>query len=551
MNAAKAAAEQGVSVILADKSIYGRGGATVMAQMTVAVALGEEEEDSPELHFQDTVTGGRGLAEERLARVFAELAPRCIRELGELGVNWARRDGHIAQVHAPGHSRKRCVYVDVLSSGKAVSQTLQKVVRRFPNVRRMSNLFVVDLVVHDGEAAGAVALDVERGELYFIEAKAVILAAGGLTDLYARTSASSNMTGDAYALAARAGLRLIDMEMVQFFPIGTLYPRLVGFDPVMWDPFRYKLGGRLLNGLQEEFIHRYGSSDEGKYTAPRDVATLAILSEVKAGRGSPHGGAYLDFRDIPESKMYEAWGGVIDQLKEQGLDLTQQQVEVAPIAHFMIGGIAVNDRLETAIPGIFAAGEATGGTHGANRLSGNALTEAIVHGVLAGQSAAQYIRGQRQNASFVGMTQPVRELIERVEGLLGRNSRTGGSTGERAPSAAAVKRDLRSLMWEKVGPFRHGKDLQEAVAELKRLRDDVLPLLEVPQQRDFNLQWLERLELENMILVGLSITESALARKESRGAHQRLDFEQTVEEQQLHYLWSQDGLETRPVGGVF
>lgn len=551
MNAARVAAQQGCSVLLADKSVFGRGGATIMAQMTVAVALAEEEDDSPELHYEDTLVGSRGLGEPALIRMFAEMAPDCIREVDQLGVNWTRgENGKIRQVHAPGHSRKRCVYVDILSSGKAVSETLQKVVRRTAGVTRLSNVFITDLVVHDGEVIGAVGLHVERGEVLLIQADAVLLAAGGLTDLYARTSASATMTGDSYALAARAGARLMDMEMVQFFPIGTLYPRLVGFDPVMWDPFRYKLGGRLLNGLQEEFIDRYGSSDGGKYTAPRDVATFAIFSEVKAGRGSAHGGAYLDFRSIPEDEMYAAWGHVIDRLKEQGLDLTKQQVEVAPIAHFMIGGIAVNSRLETTVPGLFAAGEATAGTHGANRLSGNALTEAIVHGARAGQTVAEFIQEkQRANRSKPDILKAAAELVQRVESIPGRHWSAVKNVAA-LDSTAAAKRDLREVMWEHVGPIRNEDGLSQALTALDELERDRLPRLPISPEKAFNLQWMEALELENMVQVSRFICEAARARRESRGAHQRSDYEQTDDAYRVHFVWERGQLEKQPVGGA-
>ena len=216
----------------------------------------------------------------------------------------------------------------------------------------------------------------------------MILAAGGLTKIFRRNSASTNMAGEAYALALDAGAELVDMEFVQFFPIAHLAPRLVGMDPIMWDPFRYKLGGRLLNGDFEEFIHRYGGEDEGRYTAPRDQASYAILKEVEAGRGSPHGGVYLDFRHIPEEQLRGAFGPVIDRLLGNGIDLTKMPVEVAPTAHYHMGGIAVNERLETRVAGLFAAGEAVGGANGANRLSGNAITEALVFGERAGVFAA-------------------------------------------------------------------------------------------------------------------------------------------------------------------
>ena len=295
MYAAIEAERRGARVLLADRSLIGRGGATVMAQMTVAVALGEEVPDDPRAHYDDTIAAGRGLCDEKLAQLLCEEAPDCIRELDAWGVGWARKDGHITATMAPGHDRPRCVYVDFINTGPAVSKTLRTHIARNPAIRKAGDLCIVDLAVSDGEVAGAVAWHLGSGAPVVIAAKATILATGGLTRLYRRNSASANMGGDGYALALRAGASLIDMEFVQFFPIGHLAPRLVGMDPIMWDPFRYKLGGRLLNGRREEFTSRYGSDEDGKYVLTRDLATYAIFKEVEAGRGSPHGGAYLSF----------------------------------------------------------------------------------------------------------------------------------------------------------------------------------------------------------------------------------------------------------------
>ncbi|MDA0663775.1 MAG: FAD-binding protein, partial [Proteobacteria bacterium] len=314
MYAAIAAARGGARVLLLDKSLVGRGGATIMAQMTVAVAMGEQAPDHWTRHHADTLAAGRGLCDEELAALLCREGPDRIREMDEWGVGWTREDGHLKQVMAPGHDGPRCVFVDFLNTGPAVAKTLRGRVAKTDGITRISNLSVTSLVTHGGRVTGAVALDLAAGKPVTIAAGAVILAAGGLTGLYRRNSASVNMRGEAYALALDAGASLIDMEFVQFFPIGHLAPRLVGMDPIMWDPFRYKLGGRLLNGNMEEFIHNYGATDSGTYTAPRDVTSYAIVKEVAAGRGSPHGGAYLSFEHIGEAALRAAFGPVIDRL---------------------------------------------------------------------------------------------------------------------------------------------------------------------------------------------------------------------------------------------
>lgn len=388
MYAALAAAHAGSNVLLVDKNVVGRGGATIMAQMTVAAALGEATPDTWQAHLADTIAAGRELCDRDLAELICRDGPARIRELQSWGTNWAREAGAISQVSAPGHDRARCCYVDFLNTGPAVAATLRKRVAREGAIRRISNLAVVELLTHDAEVYGALAVSLRDGSHHLIHAHCTVLATGGLTKLYARSSASNNMSGDGYALGLRAGAQLVDMEFVQFFPIGHLAPRLVGMDPIMWDPFRYKLGGRLLNGQGEEFIHRYGGEDDGRYTATRDLATYAISREVEAGRGTPHGGAFLSFTHLSEHVLREAFGPVIDRLLANGIDLCRDAVEVAPIAHYHMGGLRVDTHMRTTIGRLFAAGEAVGGASGANRLSGNAITEALVFGEVAGRMAS-------------------------------------------------------------------------------------------------------------------------------------------------------------------
>ena len=513
MYAAIAAAENGASVILLDKSQVGRGGATIMAQMTVAVALGQQEPDSVALHLEDTLKAGRGLCNEALSALVCEKGPARILEMERWGTRWTRENGHIKQEHAPGHSVKRCCYVDFLNTGPAVAATLRRKVGESAQIQRMSNLAVVEIIVKDGRAVGVVGLDVGAGEFVTVQAKAVILAAGGLTKLYARNSASANMGGEAYALALWAGAELVDMEFVQFFPIGHLAPRLVGMDPIMWDPFRYKLGGKLLNGKFEEFIDRYGSSDFGKYSATRDIAAYAILKEVEAGRGTPHGGAYLDFRHMSGTSLRAAFGPVIDRLLKNGIDLTRMPVEVGPMAHYQMGGIRVDATMATRVQGLYAAGEAVGGANGANRLSGNAITEAFVFGHRAGSAAAEFSR----NAAASWNGEWASEAQNRISALTERSSRD-------AVSPAALQIELQRLMWEQAGPFRTRARLAAALERIRQMRDRELVNAAVGAERAFNLDLQDWFELRAMLATAEAVVSSALARAESRGAHQREDF---------------------------
>ncbi len=525
MYAAIAAARDGCRVHLIDRSLIGRGGATVMAQMTVAVALGEECPDHWEHHLADTLAAGRGLCDPALAQLLCENAPLRIREMDAWKVGWVRENGHLKQVHAPGHDRARCVYVDFLNTGPAVSRTLRTQLNRIDAIRRVGDVLITDIVVHDGEAVGAVGLHLVSGEPVALEAKSIIIATGGLTRLYRRNSGSLNMGGDGYALALRAGAELIDMEFVQFFPIGHLAPRLIGMDPIMWDPFRYKLGGRLLNAEGEEFADRYGQAEAGQYVLTRDVATYAIFKEVEAGRGSPAGGAYLSFAHVPEAELRKAFGPVIDRLAKNGIDLTKMPVEVAPIAHYHMGGVRVNASMETRVPNLFAAGEAVGGANGANRLSGNAITEAFVFGERAGAAAAT--RAKARSASGWNAAAAAKEL---------ELFNLAGGAAE-APNTAALVVELQALMADYVGPFRTEAKLRQALLRLEQMRGELgAPPAGASGQYDMvRLDWLD---LRNMLLVAQTVVLAALERKESRGAHQREDFPGLVPEWELNQVLS-------------
>ncbi len=514
MYAAIEAARSGAGkILLADRSLIGRGGATVMAQMTVAAALGEEVPDDPQAHYDNTIAAGRGLCDEKLARLLCEDAPDCIRELDHWGVGWARKDGHITATTAPGHDRPRCVYVDFINTGPAVSKTLRaEIARHQKNIRKAGDLCIVDLVVRDAECAGAVGYHLPTGAPVLIAAKATVLATGGLTRLYRRNSASTNMGGDGYALALRAGAPLIDMEFVQFFPIGHLAPRLIGMDPIMWDPFRYKLGGRLLNGRMEEFTSRYGSDEDGKYVLTRDLATYAILKEAEAGRGSPHGGAYLSFQHCSPAALRAAFGPVIDRLAANAIDLTTMPVEVAPIAHYHMGGIQAGADMSAAgVPGLFVAGEVVGGANGANRLSGNALTEAFVFGRRAGRSAGAHVKQTPRREFRPQDAGAALDLLSADQG------------GRPTANTAALVARLQATMADNVGPLRTGAKLSQALTDIAAIAAEAG---NGPPGRPgaFDLERLDWFDLRNMLMVARAVAEAALARTESRGAHQREDF---------------------------
>ena len=505
MYAALAAAKAGASVNLIDRSLIGRGGATIMAQMTVAVAMGEQCPDHWEHHLADTLNAGRGLCDVELSRLLCQDGPNRIRQMDEWGVGWARENGRMKQAHAPGHDRPRCAYVDFLNTGPAVSLTLRTQLHRQDGIQRVGDVMITDISLHDGQAVGAEGWHLVSGESVSLRAKAVIIATGGLTRLYARNSASSNMGGDGFALALRAGAELADMEFVQFFPIGHLAPRMIGMDPIMWDPFRYKLGGRLINSEGEEFAERYGKAESGNYVLTRDHATYAIFKEVEAGRGSPNGGAWLGFDHLPESDLRAAFGPVIDRIAKNGIDLTRDRIEVSPIAHYHMGGIRVNSKMETSVPGLYAAGEAVSGANGANRLSGNAITEALVFGQRAGETAAKFASNIKLHAA------------------LSPTQVTPPQNLQDMPNLAAMIESLQQLMNEKVGPFRSAAKLEEAISKLSDMQKDIgdMPL---GIGGGWDSQRIDWYDLRAMLISARAVTMAALSRQESRGAQQREDF---------------------------
>lgn len=542
MYAAVSAARNGAEVLLADKSLISRGGATIMAQMTVAAAVGHHEPDHWTHHLADTLEAGHGLCNEKLSKILCEEAVTRIHEMEEWKVGWARKDGRMCQVMAPGHKVHRCVYADFLNTGPAVARALRGEVAQRDGITRASGLAVLEVVVRDGRVAGAIAVDVESGETVLVEAGAVILAAGGLTRLYRRNSASVNMAGESYAMALRAGAELVDMEFVQFFPIGHLAPRMVGMDPIMWDPFRYKLGGMLLNGNFEEFIHNYGGSDEGVYTARRDLASYAIFKENEAGRGSPNGGAWLSFKHIPEETLKEAFGPVIGRLAKNNIDLTKQMIEVSPIAHYHMGGVRVDEEMRTCVPGLFAAGEAVGGANGATRLSGNAIPEAFVFGERAGRFAAGYTkdqgRGEVHEADADALISSARDRL------------TPG--GEPDGGAAGLMLELQDVMEDQIGLIRTGEKMDAGLARIRDMLKNDLYAVSVPEDGPFNQAMMDWFEVRAALQCAEAVALSASGRAESRGAHQREDIPEAKPELEKNQIVRLNGetLETEWIDPV-
>jgi fumarate reductase (CoM/CoB) subunit A len=503
--AAIRAADEGARVVIWDKGLVGRSGSTVGGAGIAAVGPWSVPGDSPDVHFRDTWVGGSFLNEQTLVRVLVEESRERIMELEEWGLCFDREpDGQYVLDVAGGHTYPRLLAISDRVGLQMTKVLRAQVMRR--GVERVPDAMATRLLTRSGAVVGAMGLDLGAGELVWASAPAVILATGGIGQLYPITSNPVQCTGDGLALALRAGARLINTEQVQFYPSGLVYPpSLRGFILGIQEY------AALYNVEGERFMARYEPDVLEKTT--RDRLARAIHAEVAAGRGTEHGGVWLDATDVPE-ETFRSFQHEFELCEERGFDLRETRVEVAPSAHYFMGGIAIDRDGRTSLPGLWAAGEVSAGVHGGNRLSGNSLAGIIVFGARAGTSAARYARGAGHQAA--DEEQIAREET-RLRGLLSR--------GEGELTSGQGKDRLRRLMMKHASVLRDGPGLEEGMDALMTLENAMLPEVTIEGPTILhNPSIVGYLELENMVLVAQTIVQSALAREESRGAHFREDF---------------------------
>ncbi|MFI5372897.1 MAG: fumarate reductase/succinate dehydrogenase flavoprotein subunit, partial [Candidatus Eisenbacteria bacterium] len=523
---------------LVTKSLLGKAH-TVMAEGGIAAAMGHvDPQDGWETHFQDTMKGGSFLNHWRMAQLHAQEAPDRVRELEQWGALFDRTpDGRILQRAFGGHKWKRLAHVGD-RTGLEMIRTLQD-----RGVHQGFDVYmectITRLLLDGGRIAGAVGYWRESGRFVVFRARSVVIATGGIGKAFRITSNSWEYTGDGQALAYQAGAELIDMEFVQFHPTGMVWPPGV-MGLLVTEGVRGE-GGILRNAAGERFMWRYlpetrraeyaddeaearrwlDASVAGKQTtarrppelSTRDNVARAIYTEVKEGRGSPHGGVFLDISYLPAERVKRKLPSMYHQFLELAdVDITRQPMEVGPTTHYMMGGIRVDpDRAAATVPGLFAAGEAAAGLHGANRLGGNSLSDLLVFGRRAGQAAADYAR------SLPASPRVSEDEIEaETRAMLAPFERT---TGE---SPFDVHHALQKCMQDLVGIFRVEADLDHALDELRALADRA-GRVRVEGTRLYNPGWHLARDLQNMLLVSEAITRSARLRRESRGAHSRLD----------------------------
>jgi fumarate reductase flavoprotein subunit len=507
LHAHKAAPE--LSVTVAVKGLLGKCGCTRMVQGGYNVALARE--DSVERHFMDTIVGGSWLSDQELAWKLVTLAVERIKELeNELGCFFDRNpDGSIHQKAFAGQTFDRTVHKGDLTGIEIINRLAEQVWAR--KISRLEEHRAVELIKSkdEGAIAGVLFIDMRTGEYVFVRAKAVLLATGGGPTMYKYHTPSGDKTCDGLAMAMRAGLPLRDMEMVQFHPTGLLagtHTRMTG--TVLEEGLR-GAGGYLLNGERQRFMPRYDPKAE---RATRDVVSRAMFSEIRSGKTTPHGGLYLSMSHLGPPEVTKQFKGMVERCADCGFDLAGGLVEVVPTAHYMMGGVEFAPDCTTALPGLFVAGEDSGGVHGANRLGGNGVANSTVFGAVAGDAMAQWVKG----ASY---GEPDRAAIDAAMQFCEHPFRAGPSI-----NLETMREKLYELMWQKVGIVRDGTSLKDAQVELEALDAELDSYSLAHTERAFNLTWHDWLNLKSLVAVSRAIAAAAAARRDSRGAHFRSDF---------------------------
>lgn len=518
--AAIAAAQAGASVLVATKGRVNRSGASLTATADLdvdsracrdAFGLPGELADNPDRFFEDMLSGGKGINDQPLARVLVDDAEARVRE----AVDWGLRLQ--ALIRTPGHRHPR----GIITPGIHLCRVLARRMRACAGVRTVEDCMVLDLLPDGG---GAIALDASRGTFLRLRSRAVVLATGGGMALYPTRTAPDELTGDGHAIAWRAGAELVDMEMSQFMPAVLLTPpawRGIQFVYEITPGSTDGLAGWFLNRSGDRFMARWDPERMEKST--RDLVSIGIATEVVEGRGSPHGGVWFSLAHLPRELIdaFPAWyplvgedwsyeqfrfGDLIEHLK------AGRAVEIGVGSHFFMGGVRISPDGATSRDGLFAAGELAGGVHGANRLSGNAITQALVQGERAGRAAAAWAAGCGAAASRDGVD------VEPYERYLHRPAEIDPGT---------LRERLMDCAWRLLGPLRSADGLQAALRELDEIEAALGSAAGCrSRERIYNRDWIGCLELRNLIPFARAIARSGLLREESRGAHYRQDHPQ-------------------------
>ncbi len=520
--AAIEASKQNLNVLIVSKGLSFKSGCTTLAEGGYNAAFATVDcADTPEAHFEDTLKGGAYLNDSKLARVLVEESPQRLIELESYGALFDRQEsGEINQRPFGGQRFRRTCFQGDRTGHEMMMALKEEVIKR--EIDTLDEIMITSLIMDESgdSVLGATGFSLQDSKFLIFKAKSVVMACGGAGWLYPVTSNTLQKTGDGYSLAYDAGAELLDMEQVQFHPTGMIYPE--SRKGVLVTEAVRGEGGKLINAEDERFMKNYDSRGE---LATRDIVARAIYNEIREGRGTQIGGVYLDVTHLDDELIEEKLETMLFQFQDVGVDIRKEAMEVAPTAHHFMGGIRINENCETTVGNLFAAGEVTGGVHGANRLGGNALADTQVFGKRAGESAAKNaLEGKiSSNNKFIEAEE------ERISNLI--------KNGDFYP--IEIKKELQEVMWKNVAIIRNEEGLKVALKRINELKE-MSKNMRVSGIMSYNNDLLDALEIIKMLDVAELVTKSAILREESRGAHYREDCPETKEEWKKSIIFNKD-----------
>lgn len=530
ITAAIEAQQQGVGVLLVTKGAFGRDGAATWTS-GYGFQVAAQPPDSPEIHFADTIKVGRFMNDQKLVRRLILEIIQQHRRLDEWGVRYLKENGRYLMMRLPGETHPRVPRLTIPGewAGQEYRRSLTRQVKK-RSIRVIEDLFVFDLIATRDGIAGAVGLDLRKGTFLVIQAKETILATGGHMGSY-RTTTIPQASGDGTAAAFRAGVTLTDLEFADFYAYTAIWPP-VTVGEIWPSVFRYELNGKLLNGLGEDLRE--------KYRGPERVPPLAIEREVKAGRGSPHGGAYLSIRHNPPEEIERVFARMghpkwLKRLNAMGFDVTRQDIEVAPAGIVSFGGCKVDENCATDTRGLYAAGEVGASREGAYTNAGNSLPLSLAMGAVAGREAGARVKREKH---FRSNGSEAEELCAQAHKPMVR---------EKGIRPIQVRRKLQEILASSASLIGRSEErLTDAIEKVRTIkRSDVEEMCVRVKDKEFNLEWRDALEVRNIAEVTELILLAARERKESRGLHYREDFPKEDKRWLKHVILKKDGEEIK------